>query len=239
MTNDDLRKYIQQILSYLRSDIQAYEESRKAGATIGAGPYLLTASSGIDFLGSLAVPDVELNDYEIEGTGLKRKSTKGSKWYIKTYLTKVNSIYGNTSVPNFVYTALRCGQVHEGIVKRGVLIGTRHPAYHLSILEISASDTGTTTKTGAYVNTRILAQDFISSTDSFVEDKINHDQPASKLASRLSEHLEATSDQSESVNLPRLQLDGDSLADVYDFSSSSPYDSGPRYSLKSRYWEEL
>lgn len=239
MTNDDLRKYVQQILSYLKSDFDAYEEARKAGVTIGAGPYLLTASSGIDFLGSLAVPDGELKDYEIKGTGLKRKSTKGSKWYIKTYLTEVNPKYGNAGVPNSVYTALRCGQVHEGIVKRGVLIGTRHPDYHLSILEIRESDTDTTTITAAYVNTRILAQDFISSTDCFVEDTVNQDQSASKLASRLSEQLEATSDPSKSVDLPRLQLDDDTLADVYDFSSSSPYDSGPRYILKSRYWEEL
>jgi len=239
MTNDDLRKYAQQIISYLKSDFNAYERAREAGVTIGAGPYLLTASSGIDFFGSLGVPDGELTDYEIQGTGLKRKSTKGSKWYIKNYLTRVNSQYGNTGVANFVYTALRCGQVHEGIVKRGVLIGTRHQDYHLSILEIRVSDADTTTTARAYVNTRILAQDFISSTDSFIEDKINQDQSASKLASRLSEHLRATPDQSESVDLPRLQLDDDSLADVYDFSSSSPYDTGPRYSLKSRYWEEL
>jgi hypothetical protein len=239
MTNDDLRKYAQQIISYLKSDFNAYEEARKAGVNIGAGPYLLTASSGIDFFGSLGVPDGELDAKERNGTGLKRKSTKGSKWYIKNYLTRVNSKYGNTGVANFLYTALRCGQVHEGIVNRGILIGTRHPDYHLSILEIRKSDADTTTIAGTYVNTRVLAQDFISSTDSFVEDKINHDQSASELASRLSAHLSATLDQSESIDLPRLQLDDDSLADVYDFSSYSPAYTGPRYSLKSRYWEEL
>ena len=239
MNNEDLRKYTQQIISYLKSDFKAYEKARDVGVTIGAGPYLLTASAGIDFFGSLGVPVGELNDYEKQGTGLKRKSAKGSKWYIKNYLTKVNSKYGNIGVANFLYTALRCGQVHEGIVKRGVLIGTRHQDYHLSILEIRVSDDETKTIARTYVNTRILAQDFISSIDFFVGDKINQDQSASELSSRLSEHLKATSDMSESIELPRLKLDDDSLADVYDFSSSSPYETGPRYTLKSRYWEEL
>lgn len=239
MTNDDLRKYVQQILSYLKSDFDAYEDARSTGAAIGAGSYLLTASSGIDFLGSLAVPDEELKDYERQGKGLKMKNTAGSKWYIKNYLTEVNSKYGNADVPNFVYTALRCGQVHEGIVKRGVLIGTKHPEYHLSILEIRKSDIDTTTLTAAYVNTRNLAQEFITSTVHFVENMLNQDQSASKLADRLSKHLEATPDFSKSVDLPKHQLDEDTFADIYDFSSSSPHDSGQRYSLKPRYWEEL
>jgi hypothetical protein len=239
MTNEDLRKYVRQVLSYLKSDFSMYEESRKKGISIGAGSYLLTASSGIDFLGSLAVPEEKLKAYEKGAKGLERKSATGSKWYIETYLQKINSRYGRKGVPNFVYIALRCGQVHEGIVKRGVLIGTKLEDYHLSVLEIRESDTSIATRSASYVNTRILAQDFITSTDWFMKELLDEDQSASKMAHRLEEHLKHTPDAAKSVDLPRHQMDGDAFYDIYEYSSSSPHESQPRYSLKSHYWEEI
>ena len=141
MTNEELRKYVLEILSYLRSDFSGYEEAREKGVKSGAGPYLLTASSGIDFLGSLAVPEDKLTEYAKKGKGLERKSAAGSKWYIRTYLTKVKSTYLANGVDDLIYKSLRCGQVHEGIVKKGVLIGTRMgEPLHLKILTLKESD---------------------------------------------------------------------------------------------------
>ena len=84
----------------------------------------------IDFLGSLAIPKEELPEHAKQSKGLERKSTTGSKWYIRTYLGVVRSVYSSASVDDLIYKTLRCGQVHEGIVKRGVLIGTEMPNNH-------------------------------------------------------------------------------------------------------------
>jgi len=239
MKKDELRKYVHQIISYLKSDFGSYEEARKKGIKIGAGPYLLTASSGIDFLGSLAIPAKELSTNAQRLKGLEGKSTAGSKWYIKTYLGPVRSVYTSPSVDDLIYKTLRCGQVHEGIVKRGVLIGTEMPDdYHLSILEVRESGGDDTSIELIYVNTRILARDFISSTEHFVKDMVDQDQSASNLASRLSDHLDATPNPSRGLALPKHQVDDDAFSAIYEFSSGSPDNPSGSYYLKLRFWEE-
>ena len=239
MTNDDLHKYVHQILSHLKSNLETYEKAKEQGVAIGANPYLLIASSGINFLGSLGVPDEKLKPNEKEGKGLERKSKKGSLWYIKNYLTKVKPEYGNRGIPLFVYSALRCGQVHEGIVKGGVLIETKYKNHHLSILEIREPKIDETTKILACINTRILAEDLIKSTEFFVEDMVTFEQFSSKLAIRLSEHLETTYESSNSVDLPRYQLDDEPFDVICNFASNNPNEVRQQNSLRSRYWDEL
>ena len=239
MEKDELHKYVQQIISYLKSDFLSYEEARKRDIKIGAGPYLLTASSGIDFLGSLAIPAQELSSNAQRLKGLEGKSTSGAKWYIKTYLGPVRSIYASPSVDDLIYKTLRCGQVHEGIVKRGVLIGTEMSEdYHLSILEVKESGGEGTSIELIYVNTRILAMDFINSTGRFVKDMVEKDKSASKMASRLSDHLDATTNLSHGLTLPKHEVDDDAFSAIYEFSSCSPDNPSGSYYLKPHFWEE-
>lgn len=239
MTREELRKYVHQIIAYLKADFHSYEEAREKSVKIGAGPYLLTASSGIDFLGSLAIPKEELPEYAKQSKGLERKSTTGSKWYIRTYLGVVRSVYSSASVDDLIYKTLRCGQVHEGIVKRGVLIGTEMPNnYHLSILDVRESSDDDQTIRLICVNTRILAQDFISSTDHFVKDMVGQDPFASEMASRLSDHLSAIPDPSQGLALAKHEVDDDAFSAIYEFSSGSPDNPSGSYSLKPAFWEE-
>lgn len=240
MTNEELRKYVNQIIDYLKSDFTDYEKAREKGVKIGAGPYLLTASSGIDFLGSLAVPEAELNEKEKKAKGLELKSTKGSKWYIRTYLGKVDQKYMATKVGDLIYKYLRCGQVHEGMVKKGVMIGTEMPrSLHLEILKLKESDVADASLIRVtYVNTRVLATDFIDSIQYFVNDMNNIESFAMHMAIRLEEHLNTTGDVCQGLGLSEQEVDPHTFFEIYDVSSSSPDKPEGSYRLIDSFWNK-
>lgn len=125
---DFLESYYKQLRHYLVSDITSLKKSDDSGNDTGCGPYLLTTSSGIDFLGNLSCA----------GKKLKDNPSKGFKHYVTEFLGKVNPKYKAEKAPEFIYKIIRCGQVHEAIVKHQVIIGKKreHKKYHLRILSI-------------------------------------------------------------------------------------------------------
>lgn len=239
MKAEELCEYVGQIFTYLKSDLSAYEKARDSGVRIGAGPYLLTASSGIDFFGSLAVPNEELSDYARKCRGLKGKSAPGSKWYIRTYLGVVDPTYSVIKVDDMIYKTLRCGQVHEGIVKEGVLIGTEmSDELHLKILKLKESDAEGPPLKVVYINTRILASNFIDSIEHFVKDMKSDGSFVNEMATRLSDHLSATEYVCQNIGLPEQEVDPDIFDEIYDISSCSPQEMEGSYTLRNRFWEE-
>lgn len=240
ITKEELLKlYYDQIKHYLKSDIRGLMESDDSGGDVGCGPYLLSACSGIDFLGTLSLP------YSGSGSGLKGKSRKGFKNYITKFLSKVDRIYAYNKVDDFIYTIIRSGQVHEGIVKQGVLIGKKlGREYHLKILAFREEDSRNEgdprveIKKFRYFDTRVFAEDFLKSLDYFEE--------LFRDASKIEEMAQGLSDNYQEMlndlqgNLPDLEekdVNEYKLSDLYELSSSTPY--GRLATLRPDFWQIL
>ncbi|MFH1717616.1 MAG: hypothetical protein ABIF19_09720 [Planctomycetota bacterium] len=223
MTKGELLAHIEKVLAYLRSDVESY----KVASEIGAGPYLLTAFSGIDFFGSLGVPDSELNDRKKQGRGLLHKSRTGSLWYIREWMGQIREQYAKPALATCLYTDVRCGQVHEGIVKPGLLIGLRHKELHLRRLCLDGGTRGASLPDVGvlFVDTAVFADDFLRSSQVFL-DTISHDDCLCQRAlARLDEHLQqAVTDISglgDAVNVGPAEFQ-----ELYETSSASPNDPG-------------
>ncbi len=215
--------HIEQVFTYLRSDVNNY----RAAERIGAGSYLFTAFSGIDFFGSLGVPESELNDREKEGRGLLRKSAKGSRWYIREWMGQIRGQYAELALVNRLYTDVRCGLVHEGIVKPGLLIGLDHGDFHLQHVVLDGGTRGTSLPSIGvlFVDTAIFADDFLASAQVFLNAIKNDDCLSQRALTRLSEHLEqAVTDISWLGDA--VQVGPAEFGELYETSSASPYDPG-------------
>jgi len=224
MTDEQLLDYVKHVLNYIKSDIDSYN-SQGAINRIGAGPYILTTCSGIDLFGALAVPETELSEKAKETNDLKRKSAAGSKWYIKKYMGKVKNDYKNPDISKSLYHDLRCGQVHEGIVKAGLLIGLNHEKYHLQLLSIRESSRSNDVIKVFFIDTCVFANDFLESTEHFIHEIAHDDVLRSRAKDRLRAHIR----NANPVNLrsvPEVNIDVTEFGELYNTSSSSPYDPG-------------
>ena len=220
MTKVELLAHIDQVLAYLRSDVGSYS------GTV-AGPYLLTAFSGIDFFGSLGVPESKRNDSKKQGRGLLNKSRKGSLWYIKKWMGQIREQYAKPALATCLYDDVRCGQVHEGIVKPGLLIGLNRKKLHLKCLFFDGGTRGASLPDAGvlFVDTAVFADDFLRSSQLFL-DEIRHDDCLCKRAlARLNEHLQqAVTDCSGFGDV--VNVGPDEFEELYETSSASPNDPG-------------
>ena len=219
----EMLEHIEQVLVYLRSDLDSYRNAKR----IGAGPYLLTAFSGIDFLGSLGVPESELNARERGGSGLLLKSRAGSQWYIREWMGKIRKQYANPTLATRLYTDVRCGQVHEGIVKPGVLIGLRHKDFHLQPVVLDGGTRGESLPSISvlFIDTEILADEFLSSTELFLIAIRDDIQLLKRVLMRLGDHLNhAVADISGLGDA--VQVGPAEFSEIYETSSASPNDPG-------------
>lgn len=230
-----LERYYKDIRHYLEGDINALKECDNTGNDTGCGPYLLTTCSGIDFLGSLSLPDA--------GGGLKRKSGRGFKHYVTTFLRQVNPLYKDTEVADFIYQFARNGQVHEAIVKPRIMIG-KNETYHLKILSIvKNTDKPEDRQELMYINTRKLADEFLQSLDYF-ERLFDDDTKVERMTDRLSNHLEktkkevATKWESLKAKLSVIEIDDRTNFHLYERGSMAP-DYEPPAELSHDYWDQL
>ena len=223
MIETEMLAHIEQVFAYLRSDVDSY----RAAERIGAGPYLLTAFSGIDFFGSLGVPESELNDREKEGRGLLRKSGTGSRWYIREWMGQIRGEYAEPPLVNRLYTDVRCGQVHEGIVKPGLLIGLDHGDFHLRPVVLDGGTRGTSLPSIGvlFVDTAVFADDFLGSAQVFLNALMNDDCLSQRALTRLSEHLEQAVTDISGLG-DAVQVGPAEFGELYETSSASPYDPG-------------
>jgi hypothetical protein len=223
MNEIEMLAHIKQVFTYIRSDIDSYRAAEK----VGAGPYLLTAFSGIDFFGSLGVPESELTDREKEGRGLLRKSGTGSRWYIREWMGQIRGQYAEPALVNRLYTDVRCGQVHEGIVKPGLLIGLNHRDFHLRPVALDGGSRGISLPSISvlFVDTAVFADDFLGSAQVFLNSIRNDDCLSQRILARLGEHLQqAISDISGLGDA--VKVGPDEFGELYEASSASPNDLG-------------
>lgn len=228
---DFLESYYKKVRHYLVSDITSLKKSDDSGNDTGCGPYLLATSSGIDFLGNLSCP----------GKKLKDNPSRGFKHYVIEFLGKINPKYKAEKVADFIYKIIRCGQVHEAIVKHQVIIGKKpeHKKYHLRILSIR----NPTDQTGKpveiiYFNPRIFADDFLNSLRHFGE-SFDNAAKIKEMADRLEDNLNLTSDEVRKTwpDLEREYLDEKSIRDLYEWGSASPHQpEGSLIGLRNDFW---
>jgi hypothetical protein len=223
MNETEMLADIEQVFAYIRSDIDSY----RAAERIGAGPYLLTAFSGIDYFGSLGVPDSELNDREKEGRGLLRKSGTGSRWYIREWMGQIRGRYAEPALVNCLYTDVRCGQVHEGIVKPGLLIGLDHRDFHLQSVVLDGGTRGILLPSIGvlFVDTAVFADDFLDSGQVFLNAIRNDDCLSQRVLTRLGEHLEQAVTDISALG-DAVKVGPNEFGELYEASSASPNDPG-------------
>lgn len=213
-------QYFNKITSYLKSDINVFNSS-----DIGCGPYLLTTCSGIANLGEIFFPDATKDETRFTN-------------YVEKYLSQVEPIYKRNNVDKFIYKHIRCGQVHEGIVKPGVLIGKKlDRVYHLVTLLIDDCK-GNVVKI-IYFNPKLFADDFIKSLK-FCEDDLKNEGAIKKLSTILKQRYDSHEKDLDKYRpeLNEMEIDYGSFSSLYESSSSAPRFPGGIY-LKGDFWKEL
>lgn len=215
-------RYFNKITSYLKSDINALKSSDDKGIDVGCGPYLLTTCSGIANLGELFFPDATKDETRFTN-------------YVKKYLGQVDSVYRKNNVDRFIYKHIRCGQVHEAIVKSRVLIGKKFD--HLITLLIDDCEGGFIKI--IYFNPKSFADDFIKSLVFSEEDLRNEDiinKFTISLEQRYNSHEEALN--KYWPELSEMKIDYNNFSSLYESSSAAPNFPGGIY-LKENFWKEL
>jgi len=210
-----------QIKHYLKSDINSLQKSDDNGYDVGCGPYLLTTCSGIDFLGSLSCPSSK--------HGLEGKSHDGYKYYVPKILGMVDLKYKADNVATWIYKFVRCGQVHEAMVKFKVIIGKKWGReYHLKLLSIpEKTDEIKNRKKVIYFNPRIFAEDFVDSLAHF-EKLFEVDENIERMYCNLIKAKKKTEEDLNKIwnTLDVNQVDvNDKICDnIYEYiTSASPY----------------
>jgi hypothetical protein len=231
------RKYLDQIIFYLCSDIKSYLESEEKNVSVGCGPFLLTAASGVDFLGSTCVPATELSG-KVK-SGLEDKSKAGFIYYLDTFMREVNDSYSATGMGEYLYKVVRCGQVHEAMVKHGVMMGKKGGRdYHLKMLAISRGTSSSSPPVRCfYFNAKEFARDFVNSIRFFNERFDRDDDMTITVISRLQEY---ETDLGSLPNWPEVRevtIDDRTCADLYERSSSSPFNPSGVTTLIGKYWQ--
>lgn len=226
MTGDQLKTYYERLKKYFKSDIQALIHADDHKENVGCGPYLLVTCSAVDFLGNLHHDKSEI----------KNQSSEGFKHYILKFLSKINPVYGLPDVPELIYNIIRCGQVHEAIVKPGVYIGKRNKKdEHLKYLSISLEKSKMIAPKWIYFDVRIFAEDFLNSLPYF-EESFNSKTELERMAKKLQTHLEKIKKRLQKINpkIDILKIDPSNFAELYNTTSSTPYIEGGAY-LKEEY----
>lgn len=226
--------YLHQVLGYLRADLGGYFRAKAARIHVGCGPFLLTTCSGIDFLGSVSVPDSLLDPKVQKCKTLDGKSKAGFCYYTKKFLGQVDGQYAADKMPEYLYKVLRCGQVHEAIVKRGVILGDKAGRkYHLKNLPLMPPDKF------FYFNSEQFAADFTESFALFTN-AVNQDNSIAKtIHDRLKDYeSELGSLPPVPVSVTTVSLDDTTRALLYDSSSASPLNPGSS-TLKKKFWENI
>ncbi|MEA2020766.1 MAG: hypothetical protein U9M98_03600 [Patescibacteria group bacterium] len=152
-------------------------------------PYILLVSAGIDFLGGL-----EKGFYKINKRGEKiGNSSERSRSFIKNWMGRVNTLYGEQWVAKVIYGAVRCGAVHQAIFKKGVeaYSGVDFQDKHLYVR------INPTSKERVFIHALQFADDFIKAQKIFREEYIKKD--IDDVHRRLAELLKG-----EMANLPDL-----------------------------------
>ena len=223
----EVRSYYEKITGYLKKDLSALMLSDDKGYDVGCGPYILTTCSGIDNLGEIFAPRTF------------RRNAAWFKFFIREYLGKVQQVYQNNKVDTFIYKVIRCGQIHEAIVKPGVLIGKQHKEYHLKILKIAKEWGSLTPIKLVFFNVRSFAEDFLASLK-YCEEKLKDDGVIVKsydfLVSR--DHKNEKIQRKFQPKLEEVEINYDNFSTLYQSSSSSPRVQGGTY-LKEEFWQEF
>ena len=233
---DFLNLYVDKIIHYLTSDIKGYFKAEDNGIDIGCVPYLLSASSGIDFLGSLSIPFSQLGP-NVQ-PGLNGKSTKGSPYFIKEFMGQVDTVYCANGIPEFIYKVVRCGQVHEAIVKVGVLTGKKYGRdYHLKQLSISQGSVYSgQSKDFVYLNASVFAEDFILSLPYF-KSLMGDRSRATEMADRLLDYFNSLGSMVPGFpSSSKIEIDDKICEELYERGSSSPFDSAGSTTLRNDFW---
>ena len=226
MTGDQLKMYYERLKNYFKSDIQALIHADDHKEDVGCGPYLLVTCSAIDFLGNLHY-DKQVLDKNI-GDGFKH--------YVSNFLMKVNTIYGLTGVSDLIYKIIRCGQVHEAIVKPGIYIGKRNKRdEHLKYLSISPHRSIINVPKWVYFDVRIFAEDFLESLQYF-EKEFAVQNKLIEMAERLDRHLTKTTEELQKINpqIETIEINIFNFDRLYNTTSATPYDEGGPF-LKENY----
>lgn len=221
-----MRAYFRKITDYLSGDIKALQKADDTGNDVGCGPYLLTTCSGIDNLGELFFPE------------LKAQSGAPFMAYVRNYLGGIDPIYKKNNVDKFIYVHIRCGQVHEAIVKSQVLIGKKKGREcHLKRLLI---DTGAgNNKEVVFFNPRLFADDFLASLricESDLDKQEVIDKASNFLRQRYDSHERSLT--GYKPDLEEVRIDSNNFSELYQSSSTSPYFPGGTY-LKDDFWKEF
>lgn len=213
----------QMITDYLKGDINALKRSDDLGNDVGCGPYLLTASSGIADLGEIFFPDANK-----DGTRFTS--------YIKKYLVQVDPVYNRNNADIFIYKHIRCGQVHEAIVKSQVIIGKgKGRDYHLKRLLIDTVS-GNSIK-AIFFNPRLFADDFLESLkycERDLEDAILIEKISNFLTERYKSHVESL--RNYEPDLEEIIINSDNRDDLYNHTSSARGSPGGVF-LKEDFWK--
>jgi hypothetical protein len=221
MTGDQLKTYYERLKRYFKSDIQALIHADDHKENVGCGPYLLVTCSAIDFLGNLHHAKRNLDE----------NVSEGFKHYVTIFLTKVNRVYGLPDVPKLIYKIIRCGQVHEAIVKPGVYIGKRNNKdAHLKFLSISPERSKEIVPKWIYFDVRIFAEDFLDSLKYF-EESFNSKGELERMAKKLQEHLDDIKEKFQNINpgIDVLNVNPSNFSELYNTTSATPYIEGGTY----------
>jgi len=222
---EEIVQYFNKITSYLKSDISALNFCDDKGKDVGCGPFLLTTCSGIANLGEILFPDVTRDEPRFTN-------------YIKKYLGQVEAIYKRNNVDKFIYKHIRCGQVHEGIVKSGVLIGKKlDRTYHLVSLLIDGCKGNV--KKIIYFNPKLFADDFIKSLK-FCEKDLKNTDALQNVSIFLKQRYDLHENDLDKYRpeLDEKKMDYNNFGSLYESASSTPYFPGGMY-LKEDFWKEL
>jgi hypothetical protein len=113
MPNDNLRKLNNYFKKYidgmLIKDIELLKD--RNDELKFSYPYLLLASSCIDFFGG-----IENGFTNPNGLGNSRDRFE---WFITEWMGKINSLYKERSLAHLIYCNWRCGIVHQATLKKG------------------------------------------------------------------------------------------------------------------------